>query len=136
MPVTSARRTWPVFDPDGPEHLIATKNAWKQRGENEGAPRGRMPEYAHAPRSDGAQAAHGAGGTTPARPCVVQEAGSHGGAGVGSDQGGSWDSAFYAAGARGLCPGMGIDSCNTQSSEVMAKWKGDFTSGGLVEISG
>ena len=32
------------IDPDGPEHLIATKNGWKQRGENEGAPRGRMPD--------------------------------------------------------------------------------------------
>ena len=32
------------IDPDGPEHLIATKNGWKQRGEHEGAPRGRMPD--------------------------------------------------------------------------------------------
>ena len=73
---------------------------------------------------------------TPARPCVVQEAGSHGGAGVWSDQGGSWDSAFYAAGAGGLCPGMDIDLRNAQSPEVVAKWKGDFVSGGLVELSG
>jgi len=31
---------------------------------------------------------------------------------------------------------MGIDLHNTQSPEVVAKWKGDFVSGGLVEISG
>ena len=71
-----------------------------------------------------------------ARPCVIQEAGAEGGAGVGSDQGGSWDSAFYAQRACSLCPGMDIDLHNTQSSEVVAKWKGDFTSGGLVETSG
>jgi len=124
------------IDPDALEHLIATKNAWKQRGENEGAPRGRMPDTLTLRRSDGTQAAHGAGGTTPARPCVVQEAGAEGGACVGSDQGGSWDSAFYAQRAFGLCPGMGIDLRNAQSSEVVAKWKGDFTFGGLVKISG
>jgi len=33
------------IDPDAPEHLIATKNGWKQRGENEGAPCGRMPNH-------------------------------------------------------------------------------------------
>jgi len=49
-------------------------------------------------------------------------------------------SAFYnevSGGRAGTgCPGMGIDLRNTQSSEVMAKWKGDFASGGLVEVSG
>ena len=71
-----------------------------------------------------------------ARAGAVQEAGAEGGAGIGSDQGGSWDSAFYAQRACGLCPGMDIDLDNTQSPEVVAKWKGDFTFGGLVKISG
>ena len=35
----------PDIDPDGPQHLIATKNGWKQRRENEGAPRGRIPNH-------------------------------------------------------------------------------------------
>jgi len=59
-----------------------------------------------------------------ARAGVIQEAGAEGGACVGSDQGGSWDSAFYAQRACGLCPGMDIDLRNTQSPEVVAKWKG------------
>jgi len=84
----------------------------------------------HIETADGTYVDDGAG------PCAVQEAWLNGGACVGSDQGGSWDSAFYAQRACGLCPGMGIDLYNTQSPEVVAKRKGDFISGGLVEISG
>jgi len=61
------------------------------------------------------------GGTTPARPCVVQEAGAEGGAGVGSDQGGSWDLAFYAAGARGLCPQEWTLICATHN--LLKLWR-------------
>jgi len=118
------------IDPDGPEHLIATKNGWKQRRDNAGTPCRPIVREPHIKTADGTYVDDGAG------PRVVQEAWLNGGACVGSDQGGSWDSAFYAQRACGLCPGMDIDLRNTQSSEVVAKWKGDFTSGGLVKISG
>jgi len=120
----------PGIDPDGPQHLIATKNGWKQRRDNVGTPGRPADREPHLEIADGTYVDDGAG------PCVIQEAGAEGGAGVGSDQGGSWDSAFYAQRACGLCPGMDIDLHNTQSSEVVAQWKRDFTSGGLVEVSG
>jgi len=118
------------IDPDGPEHLIATKNGWKQCRDNAGTPGRPAIGEPHIETADGTYVDDGA------RAGAVQEAGADGGAGVGSDQGGSWDSAFYAPRACGLCPGMGIDLRNAQSSEVVAKWKGDFTFGGLVKISG
>ena len=43
---------------------------------------------------------------------------------------------FMRRGLAACAPGMDIDLRDTQSSEVVAKWKGDFTSGGLVELSG
>jgi len=64
------------IDPDGPQHLIATKNGWKQRRDNVGTPGRPADREPHLEIADGTYVDDGA------RPCVIQEAGAEGGPSV------------------------------------------------------